>query len=86
MAARLMRAVLSGAVFFVAFWAVYAVWEGPDHGHTDRALTGAVVVTGLVFLRTYMVEHLERRYASAQRPTFRTIVGAINTIIRKPKS
>jgi hypothetical protein len=85
MPARLARAALSGAIFFVIYWAAYAVWDGRDNVRVEWAAVGAVVVAVLTFLRTYMVERLERRHVNSPRPTLRSTVEAINTIIRKPK-
>ena len=85
MPARLGRAALSGAIFFVVYWAAYAVWNGFDNVQVEWAALGAVIVAGLVLLRTYMVERLERRHANSARPTLRSTIEAINMIIRKPK-
>ena len=85
MPARLARAALSGAIFFVVYWAVYAVWDGLDNVRVEWAAVGAVAVAVLTFLRIYMIERLERRHANSPRPTLRSTAEAINTIIRKPK-
>jgi hypothetical protein len=86
MPARLARAALSGAIFFVVYWAVYSLWEESDHDRIKWAAIGAMIVAVLAFLRTYMIERLERRSANAPRPTLRSILDKINTIIRKSNS